>query len=167
MARHVTLISNNHLNLNRVIIPNASKDLSKAKTITSPYLKAISKIPVTKLLRIQATPENLKKVKLCMERTRTLTFNNFQILVHNCLQIMAYLSPNDYEAWKELEYLNHHINDTIEVCCPPIDAEEEQALDDLVLLRKDISIRTNILLAHYWDVNEFLEKMWDIPSSSR
>lgn len=167
MARPVTLISNNHLKLNRIIVPNASKDLSEAKTITSPYLRAIEKVPVTKLLRIEATPENLQKVKQYMLHTSTLTYIGFQILVHNCLQIMAYLNTNDYEAWKEIEWLNHHNNDTIEACCPPTDAEEQQTLDNLLLLRRDISTRTNILLAHYWDVNEFLEKMWDTPSSSR
>lgn len=167
MARTVTLISNNNLKLNRVILPNAVKPLGEPKTINSPYLKGIQKVLVTKLIRVEATVENLKKVKLYMEHTRTVTVYDFQILVHNALQIMAYLNPNDYEAWKEIEYLKHHIQDTIDACCPPVDYNEEVDVENLGLLQRDLSVRTQILLAHYWDVNEYLDKMWNTPSSSR
>lgn len=167
MARPVTLISNNRLNLSKVIVPNASKILPEGKTITSHYLRAISTVLVTKLIRIEATVENLKKVKLYMEHTRTLTVHDFQVLVHNCLQIMAYLNPNDYQDWEEIEYLKHHINDTIEACCPPVDYNEHQEIQDLSLLLSDMGIRTKILLAHYWDTNEFLDRKWNLPTSSR
>lgn len=162
MSKQVTLISNDRTQLERVLVPALSKKVLGFNP-RSNFMPHVKNVLVNKLIRVEANRENLLKLQGQINKApEGATIQDLQLLAHNVLQMVAYMKPEDYTSWDITSFLEESIDNALSL--PSVDYNEEVDNRQLGEFLQALKLRDKLLLAHYYDLNEDLEKnIWPIP----